>query len=79
MTENRIVILLGDRYEMLAAAQATHYWTSIAHIAGGDTTELLTKIVIALTKWHIICDQQLSARRVRQLGKNPNTFLEVRH
>lgn len=69
-----IMLVLGDRYEILAAAQAALiHGVPIAHIAGGDTTEgaFDESIRHALTKMaHIhLVTNDLSARRVRQLGE----------
>lgn len=71
-----IVLVLGDRYEILAAAQAALiHGVPVAHIAGGDTTEgaFDENIRHALTKMaHIhLVTNELSARRVRQLGEAP--------
>lgn len=70
------VVILGDRYEMLAVAIAagnTH--TPIFHISGGDTTEgaLDEWIRHAITKisyLHFTSNKD-SYRRVIQLGENP--------
>lgn len=72
-----IVLVLGDRYEILAAAQAALiHGVPVAHIAGGDTTEgaFDESIRHALTKMaHIhLVTNDLSARRVRQLGEAPD-------
>jgi UDP-hydrolysing UDP-N-acetyl-D-glucosamine 2-epimerase len=71
-----VVVLLGDRFEILAAAQACLVHNiPVAHIAGGDTTEgaFDESIRHAITKMahlHLVTNQ-LSARRVRQLGEDP--------
>ena len=71
-----VVLVLGDRFEILAAAQACLIHNiPLAHIAGGDTTEgaFDESIRHAITKMahvHFVTNQ-LSARRVRQLGENP--------
>lgn len=77
-----IVVLLGDRFEILTAALAcmTHN-IPIAHIAGGDTTEgaFDESIRHALTKMshlHFVTNE-LSARRVRQLGEDPRQIRVV--
>ena len=72
-----MVILLGDRFEILAAATAAlAYNIPIAHIAGGDTTEgaIDRSIRHAVTKMahlHFVTNA-LSATRIRQMGENPN-------
>lgn len=77
-----IVILLGDRYEMLAAAQAALIiGLPIAHIAGGDTTEgafdeVIRHSISKMAHIHFVTNE-LSARRVRQLGENPQYIFKV--
>jgi len=71
-----IVLVLGDRFEILAAVQACLvHNVPVAHIAGGDTTEgaFDEGIRHAITKMahlHFVTND-LSARRVRQLGEDP--------
>jgi UDP-hydrolysing UDP-N-acetyl-D-glucosamine 2-epimerase len=71
-----LLVLLGDRYEILAAAQAALVARiPIAHIAGGDTTESVIDEAIrhSITKMahlHFVTND-VAARRVRQLGENP--------
>lgn len=71
-----IVVVWGDRFELMAAAQAAMVARiPIAHIGGGDVTEgaFDDSIRHAITKmahlhFPIIAD---SARRLRQLGEDP--------
>ncbi len=71
-----VVLVLGDRYEILMAAQACLvHRIPLAHIAGGDVTEgaIDESIRHAITKMahlHFVTNE-LSARRVRQLGEDP--------
>lgn len=71
-----VVLVLGDRFEILAAAQVCLVHNiPLAHIAGGDTTEgaFDESIRHAITKMahvHFVTNE-LSARRVRQLGEDP--------
>lgn len=71
-----VVVLLGDRFEILAAAQACLvHKIPLAHIAGGDVTEgaFDESIRHAITKMahvHFVTNE-LAARRVRQLGEDP--------
>ncbi len=71
-----LVLVLGDRFEILAAAEACLvHQVPLAHIAGGDTTEAAfdESIRHAITKMahvHFVTNE-LSARRVRQLGEDP--------
>lgn len=71
-----IVVLLGDRFEILAAAQACLiHGIPVAHVAGGDTTEgaydeAIRHAVTKMSHLHFVTND-LSARRVRQLGEDP--------
>ncbi len=71
-----VALVLGDRYEMLAVAQAClMHGVPLAHIAGGDTSEgaFDESIRHAITKMahvHFVTNEE-SARRVRQLGEDP--------
>ncbi len=75
-----VVLVLGDRFEILAAAQACLVHNiPLAHIAGGDTTEgaFDESIRHAITKMahlHFVTNAQ-SAMRVRQLGEDPARVL----
>jgi len=71
-----VVVVLGDRFEILAAVQACLVHNiPVAHIAGGDTTEgaFDESIRHAITKMahtHFVTNAQ-SAQRVRQMGEDP--------
>lgn len=71
-----IIIVLGDRYEILAAVQAAMAARiPIAHIAGGDTTEgaideAIRHSITKMAHLHFVTNQQ-AATRVRQMGENP--------
>lgn len=71
-----LLVVLGDRYEILAAAQAAMVANiPIAHIAGGDTTEgaideAIRHSITKMSHLHFVTNQE-SARRVRQMGENP--------
>ena len=75
-----VVLVLGDRFEILAAAQACLVHNiPLAHIAGGDTTEgaFDESIRHAITKMahlHFVTNE-VSARRVRQMGEDPAQVL----
>jgi UDP-N-acetylglucosamine 2-epimerase (non-hydrolysing)/GDP/UDP-N,N'-diacetylbacillosamine 2-epimerase (hydrolysing) len=77
-----LVLVLGDRFEILAAVQAAMVHNiPVAHIAGGDTTEgaFDESIRHAITKMahlHLVTNE-LSARRVRQLGEDPKYIFVV--
>jgi len=72
-----IVLVLGDRFEILAAAEACLvHGVPLAHIAGGDTTEgafdeSMRHAITKMAHIHFVTNE-LSARRVRQLGEDPN-------
>jgi UDP-N-acetylglucosamine 2-epimerase (non-hydrolysing)/GDP/UDP-N,N'-diacetylbacillosamine 2-epimerase (hydrolysing) len=72
-----VVLVLGDRFEILAAAQACLvHCVPLAHIAGGDTTEgafdeSIRHAVTKMAHVHFVTNPE-SARRVRQLGEDPN-------
>lgn len=71
-----LLLLLGDRFEMLAAAQAALIaLVPIAHIAGGDTTEgafdeAIRHSITKMSHLHFVTNA-VSAQRVRQLGEAP--------
>jgi UDP-N-acetylglucosamine 2-epimerase (non-hydrolysing)/GDP/UDP-N,N'-diacetylbacillosamine 2-epimerase (hydrolysing) len=71
-----IVLILGDRFEILAAAQAALLGNrAIAHVAGGDVTEgaVDESMRHAMTKMahlHFVTNE-VAAARVRQLGEDP--------
>ena len=76
-----MLVLLGDRYEILAAAQAALVSRiPIAHIAGGDTTEgafdeAIRHSITKMSHLHFVTNE-VAAKRVRQLGENPdNVYL----
>ena len=71
------VILLGDRYEILAVAMAAcNTQTPIFHLCGGDTTEGAIDECIrhSVTKmsWLHFTTNELSRKRVIQLGEAPD-------
>jgi len=71
-----IIVLLGDRFEMLAAAQAALVARiPVAHIAGGDTTEgafdeAIRHSITKMSHCHFVTNEA-ALRRVRQLGEDP--------
>lgn len=71
-----LLVLAGDRFELLSAAQvALVSGIPIAHVSGGDTTEGAYDEAIrhSLTKMahlHFVAND-LCARRVLQMGENP--------
>lgn len=77
-----VVLLLGDRYEIFAAAQAAYLARiPIAHIAGGDVTEgafdeAIRHGITKMAQMHFVTNPE-AARRVRQLGEAPERVFEV--
>lgn len=77
-----ILLLLGDRFEMLAAAQSALVMRiPIAHIAGGDTTEgafdeAIRHSITKMAHLHFVTNEE-SARRVCQLGENSSHVYNV--
>lgn len=73
------LLILGDRFEVFAAAQAALVANiPIVHIAGGDTTEgafdeAIRHCITKMAHLHFVTNE-LSARRVRQLGEDPTTI-----
>jgi UDP-hydrolysing UDP-N-acetyl-D-glucosamine 2-epimerase len=72
-----ILLVLGDRYEILAAVQtALVAKIPVAHIAGGDTTEgafdeSIRHSITKMSHLHFVTNQ-IAAKRVCQLGENPD-------
>jgi UDP-hydrolysing UDP-N-acetyl-D-glucosamine 2-epimerase len=77
-----LLVLLGDRYEMLAAAQAALIARiPVAHIAGGDTTEgaydeAIRHSITKMAHIHFVTNEA-AARRVRQMGEDPDRIFAV--
>jgi UDP-hydrolysing UDP-N-acetyl-D-glucosamine 2-epimerase len=71
-----IVVVLGDRFEIFAAAQACLvHRVPLAHIAGGDTTEgaideAMRHAITKMAHVHFATNAE-SAARLRQLGEDP--------
>jgi UDP-N-acetylglucosamine 2-epimerase (non-hydrolysing)/GDP/UDP-N,N'-diacetylbacillosamine 2-epimerase (hydrolysing) len=77
-----VVVLLGDRYEILAAAQAAALMgIPVAHISGGEVTEGAVDDWIrhAITKaswWHFPGNEAYR-QRIIQLGESPERVFNV--
>ncbi|MEW5772895.1 MAG: UDP-N-acetylglucosamine 2-epimerase [Thermodesulfobacteriota bacterium] len=69
-------VVLGDRYEIFAAAQACLFLRiPLAHLAGGDVTEgaydeAMRHSITKMASLHFVTTPQ-AARRVAQLGEDP--------
>ena len=77
-----LIIILGDRYEMLAAAAAALYSNiAIAHIHGGESTEGAIDEAIrhSITKmsWFHFTATKKYRQRVIQLGESPSRVFNV--
>jgi UDP-hydrolysing UDP-N-acetyl-D-glucosamine 2-epimerase len=77
-----LLLLLGDRFEILAAAQAALIARlPVAHLCGGDVTEGAFDEAIrhAITKMaHLhFATNEPAARRLRQLGEDPRRVFTV--
>jgi UDP-hydrolysing UDP-N-acetyl-D-glucosamine 2-epimerase len=77
-----VLVLLGDRYELLAAAQAAVLArVPIAHLHGGEATEgaideSIRHAVTKLSHWHFAAAEQY-ADRIRQMGEAPDRVWNV--
>lgn len=77
-----IVLVLGDRFEILAAVQAALVARiPVAHIAGGDVTEgafddAIRHAITKMSQMHFVTNAQ-AASRVRQLGEDPRYIFNV--
>ncbi len=77
-----LVLIMGDRYELLAAAEtALLMKIPIAHISGGDTTEgaydeAIRHSITKMSHFHFVTNND-AFERVRQLGENPKNIFNV--
>ncbi|MDE6445172.1 MAG: UDP-N-acetylglucosamine 2-epimerase (hydrolyzing) [Muribaculaceae bacterium] len=77
-----LVVILGDRYEMLAAASAALIFRiPVAHLHGGETTEgayddCIRHAITKLSYLHF-ASTELYARRIVQMGENPDRVFWV--
>lgn len=77
-----VLILLGDRFEIFAAAQAALVArVPIAHLCGGDTTEgafdeAMRHCITKMAHLHFVTNEQ-AGQRVKQLGENPEHVFNV--
>lgn len=75
-----LILILGDRYEILAAATAALLMRiPIAHIAGGDVTEgafddAIRHSLTKLSHLHFVTTESAAAR-IRQLGEEPDRII----
>lgn len=77
-----LIVLLGDRYEILAAAQAALFAKiPVAHISGGEVTEgafdeSIRHSITKMSYLHFVA-ADLYRQRVIQLGEHPNRVFNV--
>ena len=77
-----IVVVLGDRYELLAASIAALFARiPIAHIAGGETTEgafdeAIRHSITKMAWWHFAANEEYK-NRIIQLGEDPKRVFSV--
>ena len=77
-----IVVLFGDRFEILSASIAALYAKiPIAHIHGGETTagafdEAIRHSITKMAWWHFVAANEYE-KRVIQLGENPERVFNV--
>jgi GDP/UDP-N,N'-diacetylbacillosamine 2-epimerase (hydrolysing) len=77
-----VVVLLGDRYEMLAAASAALVSRiPVAHIHGGESSEgafdeSIRHAITKMSHLHFVAAQEY-AQRVVQLGESPDRVFHV--
>jgi len=77
-----MVVILGDRYELLAASTAALFARiPIAHIGGGETTEgafdeAIRHSITKMAWWHFVATDEYEKRAV-QLGEDPKRVWNV--
>ena len=78
----KIVIILGDRYELLSVAVAAYFSnTKIAHIHGGEKTigsmdDTIRHVITKFSNLHFVSNK-IYKNRVIQLGEDPKTIFNV--
>lgn len=77
-----VVVVLGDRYELLAASTAAMFARiPIGHIHGGETTvgafdEAIRHSITKMAWWHFVAAEEYQ-KRVIQLGEDPQRVFLV--
>ena len=77
-----LVVILGDRYEALAAAESAMLMgIPIAHCHGGELTEgvvdeSIRHAITKMSRLHFVAEPEYR-RRVIQLGENPESVIET--
>ena len=79
-----LLIVLGDRYEILVVAQAaTIFRIPIAHLCGGDITEgayddCIRHAITKMSHIHFVTNE-ISKQNVIQMGENPKIVFDFGH
>lgn len=77
-----VLVILGDRFEMLAVAQAAVVLRiPIAHIHGGETSEgafdeNIRHAITKMAQWHFVAAEPYR-KRVVQMGESPDRVFDV--
>lgn len=77
-----IIVMLGDRFELLAAAQAALVMCiPVAHIHGGETSEGafdegIRHAITKMSRWHFVAAEPYR-KRVVQLGESPERVFNL--
>ena len=77
-----IVVVLGDRFEILAAAQAAFFaGIPVAHISGGEVTQgamddVIRHCITKISRYHFVAAEDYR-QRVIQLGESPAAVFNV--
>jgi UDP-N-acetylglucosamine 2-epimerase (non-hydrolysing)/GDP/UDP-N,N'-diacetylbacillosamine 2-epimerase (hydrolysing) len=77
-----LVLLLGDRVEILAAAQSAYLMgLPVAHLHGGEVTrgavdDAIRHCITKFSRYHFVSTAE-AATRVRQLGEDPATIFQT--
>ncbi|MEZ0317542.1 MAG: UDP-N-acetylglucosamine 2-epimerase [Methylophilaceae bacterium] len=77
-----IVVVLGDRFEILAATQAAFVaGLNVAHISGGEVTEgaiddAIRHCITKMSRYHFVASE-IYRNRVIQLGEAPDNVFNV--
>ncbi len=77
-----ILLVLGDRYELLASVQAALiYQIPVAHIHGGELTQAVIDDAIRhsiskMSYWHFVCAEQYG-KRLQCMGEAPDRIFNV--
>ena len=80
--EPDVIIVLGDRYELLAASTtALFFRIPVGHIHGGETTEgafdeAIRHSISKMALWHFVAAEEYK-KRVIQLGEDPKRVFFV--